>query len=595
MRSKLHPIRTSNAYLRAIPFIFMFQMAVNLVIGAIAYVLRQMAMGALFLKGRVAVTTGDFTFLFTSWQGWVVIVLGLAMLYLYIALELFGTVAYAKHWVAGERTTIREVLREGIASTRNLLNPFGLLVVIYVAILGPLLGAGSSVSLTAGLRIPSFIMSVVDATPIFKAIHTVLVALAALVGFLGVFVPQCIVFDDMPAWDAYKRSISILKENLVNYIFSMLLFNILMVMLGLVIVIALPPVISAAIGAAMQPSSTRVISVLLYLLIGVFGTFDIAVGPTFSTLKHSRLYRKYEDGVAELPVVPGRSGWLPFAAMSLLVMGLCVPLSFVIDEHFDELFPKSSDVAVIAHRACGEEGPENTAEGLEAAVNAGAWGAEIDIQRTADGAYVVNHDDNFKRVAGEARAPQEMTLEEIKQLEIRNPDGTPTGVHVSTYEQMLEGSRGRLKLFVELKGKTADRQMADDAVRIARDMGMLDQCVFISLKYDLIKYLEDTYPDVETGFLEFASFGSNEKLECDYLAMEEELASSVLVDDIHEQGKKVLVWTANSKDSQKHFLMTKCDAIITDRMTQASQVRTELETEDDIVRAGDYLFQNLFR
>lgn len=48
-------------------------------------------------------------------------------------------------------------------------------------------------------------------------------------------------------------------------------------------------------------------------------------------------------------------------------------------------------------------------------------------------------------------------------------------------------------LFIELKGETADRQMADDTVKAVREYGMEDECVLISHKYELIDYIEPPF------------------------------------------------------------------------------------------------------
>ncbi len=205
----------------------------------------------------------------------------------------------------------------------------------------------------------------------------------------------------------------------------------------------------------------------------------------------------------------------------------------------------------------------------------GSIGSEIDIQRTLDGHYIVNHDTTFQRTAGVNRKPEEMALEEIRMLSV---DGEP----VATFEEMLEASRGKLLLFVELKGNSADRQMADDAVRIIRDYGMEKEAVLISLKYDLINYIETSYPDMETGYLTFLSFGDTAALNCDYIGLEEESATSEAIDLIHLQNKKVLVWTVNDRNSQKHFLLTKADGIITDNVKQAVEVIKELENRDEL-------------
>ena len=152
---------------------------------------------------------------------------------------------------------------------------------------------------------------------------------------------------------------------------------------------------------------------------------------------------------------------------------------------------------------------------------------------------------------------------------------------------MLISSKGRIVLFTELKGKTADKQMADDAVSLVRQYQMEDECVLISLKYDVINYIETNYLEIETGFLTFASLGNTAGLNCDYIGLEEESATADAIDAIHNEGKKALVWTANDRGSQKHFLCTKIDGIITDNVTQALSLVTELKQRSDLDRMID--------
>ena len=193
---------------------------------------------------------------------------------------------------------------------------------------------------------------------------------------------------------------------------------------------------------------------------------------------------------------------------------------------------------------------------------------------------MINHDGTFKRVAGDSRKPEEMTLREVKKLSVN-------GETVPTYEEMLLASRNHLVLFVELKGNTADRKMADEAVQMVRMYGMEDSVVIISLEYDLIDYIEKTYPEIQTGFLTFASFGNTAGLNCDYIALEEESATTDAIRNIHNEGKKALVWTANEKESQKHFLCSDVDGIITDNVTQAVELMTQLGNRSDIDRMVD--------
>jgi glycerophosphoryl diester phosphodiesterase len=127
-------------------------------------------------------------------------------------------------------------------------------------------------------------------------------------------------------------------------------------------------------------------------------------------------------------------------------------------------------------------------------------------------------------------------------------------------------------------------------VRIIKEAGMEEQCVLISLNYALINYTETAYPDMKTGYLTFLSFGNTAALNCDYLGLEEESATGSAIRAIHEQGKKVLVWTPNEPSSQKHFLLSKADGIITDHVSQAFGLISQLEKRTDFEKIVDGIF-----
>ena len=47
------------------------------------------------------------------------------------------------------------------------------------------------------------------------------------------------------------------------------------------------------------------------------------------------------------------------------------------------------------------------------------------------------------------------------------------------------------------------------------------------------------------------------------------------------------MWTANERDSQRHFLCTQADGLITDNVTQAIELAGELEQRSDLDRMVD--------
>lgn len=214
------------------------------------------------------------------------------------------------------------------------------------------------------------------------------------------------------------------------------------------------------------------------------------------------------------------------------------------------------------------------------AIQHGCYACETDIQRTKDGHYIINHDDDFKRLAGVAKKPADMTLEEVRQLVITDPV-TGTTAKVPELDEMLDIVKGRVKLFIELKGTTADMQMVDDVVQMVREKDCVADVALISLKYDVIDYAETQYPEFETGMLIFGALGDVTRVNCDLMVLEEEMSTDDLISSIHDAGKEVYVWTINTEKGMKNFLAGKCDGIITDQIELALQVQDTLNKRSD--------------
>ena len=567
-------------YFQAMPDIFNYQIVTKALIAIWIFLLGRLFQVLLKSSGRVAVTSGDWKFLFTTWQGILILLLGIVSLFIYVAFDLNSKIVLSRNLLTGKNETLEQSIKEGFFSVGKLINVQGILVVLYIALIAPIIGIGISISATEKLYIPTFISSVIQDSVLYSALAGAAVIVFLFLGIANLFILHGIIIDDLSVGDASRQSRRLIKENRMDYIkqnaaFILLIAASLSVMaivclfLPLKLITLLPAGPLSRLLTIVFVSAGTVISVLADLF-----------GIPFYIMKMTQLYYSYKQGEDYEYREIKREKQIAYKKGIIAAAVILIASAGIIYAFFDQLFPLETDVKIIAHRAGGNEGRENTLTGLEAAWAAGAYGSEIDIQRTKDGNYVVNHDANFKRVAGDSRKPEEMTLREVKKLSV---DGEP----VATFEEMLISSRSRMVLFTELKGKTADKRMADDAVKLVKQYRMEDETVLISLKYDLIDYIETAYPEIETGFLTFASFGKTAALNCDYIGLEEESATADAIDAIHKEGKKVLVWTANEKGSQKHFLCTDADGLITDNVSQAIELVTELEQRSDLDRMVD--------
>ena len=558
-------------YVQAVPKILGFKLLTAIVLAIISSLLMLLSRALMRSTGRVSVSSGDFTFLFTTWQGYLMIAIMLVIVLLYVAVEVNALIIYISKILHGENPSVFKCIGKGIAGLKKYLNYRGIIIILYCTLISPMLGLGFSISLTSTFYIPNFITSVIFKNPFYTAGVIALVTFLIVVGIIYCFILHGALIDDMSIKEASIQSRQFLKKNWKNYIFEMLRFLlisaiVLAAMYALFILVPSLIIDSIATDDKAGMFATTLISTFALAL---FCLFEV-LWSAYLIMKLTVLYHNYKSEGEWKYTRPAKKAHPMLIIFAVLGVLLIVGISAVYTYYFDDIIPAFTHAQYVGHRAGGVEAPENTVKGIEVAAELNAFGCEIDIQRTSDGYYVVNHDNDFKRVAGVAKKPSEMTLAEVKQLKV---DGEP----VPTYEEMLDASKDKVTLFVELKGETADEKMADDAVKAIKEKGMEKQAVLISLKYDILEYIEQKYPEMETGYLAFFSFGNIEEMPFDYLALEEEISTDEAIENIHAKNKKVMVWTVNDPENIKTFLNSEADAIITDEVKKSKEISDDLK------------------
>jgi len=121
-------------------------------------------------------------------------------------------------------------------------------------------------------------------------------------------------------------------------------------------------------------------------------------------------------------------------------------------EHPFLALDRPGEVRAIAHRGGG--GPvENTMAAFARAVALGYRHLETDVHVTRDGVLVIAHDATLARVAGDARAVAELTLDELAQVRVGGSEPVPT------FEELV-GAFPDARLTVDLKCDAAVEPMA---------------------------------------------------------------------------------------------------------------------------------------
>ena len=105
---------------------------------------------------------------------------------------------------------------------------------------------------------------------------------------------------------------------------------------------------------------------------------------------------------------------------------------------------------LLAHRGGRLEVEENTLKAFEHAFKSGCAAFETDVRMTRDGALIILHDNDFKRVCDDPRAPEEMTAKEIRALR------TKEGNRIPFLEEVLDFLSRHDGAYVEFELKCSD-------------------------------------------------------------------------------------------------------------------------------------------
>src|SRR5262249_32888341 len=127
-------------------------------------------------------------------------------------------------------------------------------------------------------------------------------------------------------------------------------------------------------------------------------------------------------------------------------------------------------VLVTAHRGHARAAPENTLSAMRKAIESRADYAEMDVQLTADGKVVLLHDRDLKRLAGVSRRLDELSYDEVRQLDVGSWFAPAfSGERVPTLAEVIALCRGKIRLNIELKFFGPDRRLARAVAELIRE------------------------------------------------------------------------------------------------------------------------------
>lgn len=105
-----------------------------------------------------------------------------------------------------------------------------------------------------------------------------------------------------------------------------------------------------------------------------------------------------------------------------------------------------SSVLVVAHRGDWRNAPENSLKAIDYAIDMGVDIIELDVQRTADGKFILMHDKTLDRTTTGKGAVAKVTLDSIRTLKLRNGCAIKTKENVPTLEEALLHAKDKVMI-----------------------------------------------------------------------------------------------------------------------------------------------------
>ncbi|MCW6663586.1 glycerophosphoryl diester phosphodiesterase membrane domain-containing protein [Aerococcaceae bacterium NML190073] len=550
--------------------------------------------------GRANISSGDYLSFLLSIQGVGFLLAALVVLVVLIAVDVNAFIIMsALIYEQRVKMTAKTMLIVALKSLRNFMKPSGILVMLYIALVVPLVGVGVGVSATKNFEIPNFITDVIFKNSLYTSLYVGVLVLLTVITVRYIFFFHYLLIENQSVTHSLKNAAGLMKRHwkkfIVEFFGKLTLLLVGLTIITLVIIVLVVSPIQVVSDEFMRRSFT----IFSLMTVGEIIAYVTLMSVPIICSRLTRLFYEFnrEEGVevrVRFVANAQELGEESFAKIRLrtklalsafvtAVLAFNLLMSVVLGLYFNEIFRVNRPIDIVAHRGGGDLAAENSILGLQRAIEEGARWSEIDVQRTKDGHYIINHDATFKRVSDVDQSSSELTLAEIEQLKVKdlfNANGTAE--KVATLDEFLDASKGKIGLFIELKGSTADEQMVDDVVEMVKAKNMQKEVALLSLDYGLIQYVEANYPEMDTGFLYFFSIGDTKSMVGDILIMEEAEATPDKVSEIKDAGKKAIVWTVNKEESIDKFVNSDVDGIITDYVVKVKEGMVRRDNRSDI-------------
>ncbi|WP_265333420.1 glycerophosphoryl diester phosphodiesterase membrane domain-containing protein [Paenibacillus guangzhouensis] len=473
---------------------------------------------------------------------------------------------------------------------------------LYLLFMVPLLNIGFSSTLLPSLQIPNFITGELLKTNSGMLILGSFFVVVALFYFRWLLSLHMIVIEGKQGFiESARKSARMMRKSywkmFVTLAYGVLLYFVLFVLLlvAFIVIVTIFSLVAEETGLENTTLFGKVLSSISVFALFLASYFS---SPLFMHL----LTAFYIDRAEPMDAAIRHADWDPtrdfhpkvhrsrlqrFRGRFVIVFVMVITGTLLLDYSVHVTQQRTHPFTIMAHRGYTMKGVENSLEALQGAIDARADYAEIDVQLTKDGQVAVIHDTNLKRLTGRNVAVYDLTMDELRKLELRQ--GNFKG-RIHTLEEFIVYAKGKIKLNIEIKLHGREREdIVGKVVDLIHKHQWLEQCVVQSLDQQVVVKVQEMDPKIKTGYIVFASTGAMSWIHADFIVLEEFMVTQKAITSAKLLGKTLYVWTVNNAEDVEKYYYMGVDGVITDIPQDArSTVRYIEETKNE----GEYIFNS---
>lgn len=253
-------------------------------------------------------------------------------------------------------------------------------------------------------------------------------------------------------------------------------------------------------------------------------------------------------------------------ACVLVILGLFTACACAQKEYDYTIAFDKGNVKVIAHRGLSGLEVENTNSAFMEAGRRSYYGIESDVRKTADGKFIMCHDETLSRISGRDILVESSTLEELLGVELFAKKEGKSVEKLATLESYIAICKEYDKqAILELKSNFTEQEIGE-MIGIISACDYLEKVTFISFNYGNLLSVRKLRPTQKAMYL-FSELNNevtaNLVRDGIDVAIHHQALTKKAVEEFHNAGLEVNCWTVDNASTAEKLAKWGVDYITT--------------------------------